>query len=144
MTESEAKPRTDGGDDCSLQERIRDKLLVDEPDEDALVDALDGAVSIVRGSWRIVVEDGMGEREPKDRVFTYLLAKYAASRVSDGEAPLEASIAELRDHFGHEIIREVADHGWVRTREGFLSVRPAFYQHLADEMAARYGGENNG
>jgi len=50
--------------DQTLAEEIRDTLVADEPDEDELVNALDGVIEIVNGSWRIVVHDEIEDREP--------------------------------------------------------------------------------
>lgn len=122
----------------SLEEQIHEKLVVDEPDEDALVDALEGAIEIVNGSWRIVVHDEIENREPKDRVFTYLLAKYAAARVSDGGVSMSASRGELNEHFDRQVVKGVCEHGWVRHWNGQVQIRPRHYKHTADELARRY------
>ena len=127
-----------GDTEQTLAEQIRDKLVVDEPDEVALVDALEGAIEIVDGSWRIAVRNGIEGREPKDQVFTYLLAKYAAAQVSDGDVPMTATRGELYEHFDRQLVKEVCEHGWVRHWDGNVQIRPNFYKHTADELAARY------
>jgi len=133
------KDDSSGDTEQSLSEQSRRELIVDEPDEIALVEALEGAIEIVDGSWHIQVRDGIEEREPKDQVFTYLLAKYAAARVSDGDAGMAATRRELYEHFGHKLVKEVCEHGWVRHWNGNVQIRPDFYTHTADELAARYG-----
>lgn len=125
-----------------LAEQIRNKLVVDEPDEVALVDALEGAIEIVDGSWRIAVRDEIEQREPKDQVFSYLLAKYAAARVSDGGVPMTATREELYEHFDRQLVKEVCEHGWVRHWDGNVQIRPNFYKHTADELAARYANQS--
>ena len=124
--------------DTTLAEKIREKLVVDEPDEDELVNALEGVTEIVDESWRIVVFDEIEEREPKDRVITYLLAKYAAARVSDGDSPIVATREELNQHFDRGLVNDVCEHGWVRHWDGNVQIRPLFYVHTAAELNARY------
>jgi len=124
--------------DKPLSKQIHEKLVVDEPDEVVLVDALENAVEIVNGSWRINVCEPMEKREPKDRVFTYLLAKYAAARVSDGGVSMAAARNELHEHFDRQLVKEVCEHGWVRHWDGSVQIRPNFYKHAADELARRY------
>ena len=124
--------------DTTLADLIREKLVVDEPDEDELVNALEEVIEIVNDSWRIVVHDEIEEREPKDRVFTYLLAKYAAARVSDGEAPMAATREELYQHFDRGLVKDVCEHGWVRHWDGYVQIRPQFYVHTAAELKRRY------
>jgi len=133
---------TEDDTDHTLAEQIRDKLVVDEPDEVALVDALESAIEIVDGSWQIAVCDGIERREPRDQVFTYLLAKYAAARVSDGEVPMTAAREELYEHFDRQLVKEVCEHGWVRHWDGYVQIRPNFYKHTADELAARYAHQS--
>jgi len=128
----------------SLEKKIREKLVVNDPDEGALVDALGDAIEIVEGRWSIRLKDGIDEREPKDQVFTYLLGKYAAARVSGGEVPMSASREELYEHFDRKLIKKVCEHGWIRHWDGHVQIRPRQYKHTADEFAARYadtGGE---
>jgi hypothetical protein len=124
--------------DTTLAEKIRGKLVVDEPDEDELVNALEEVVEIVDGSWRIVVHDEIEKREPMDRVYTYLLAKYAAARVSDGDSPIAATREELYQHFDRGLVKNVCEHGWVRHWDGNVQIRPQFYVHTAAELNARY------
>jgi len=126
------------GTNQSLEERIHEKLVVAEPDEDALVDALWDSIEIVEGSWALRLKDGIDEREPKDQVFTYLLGKYAAARVSDGGVPMSASRAELYEHFDRKLVKGVCEHGWIRHWDGEVQIRPRHYKHTADELAARY------
>jgi len=123
----------------TLSERIEKQLIVDEPDASALVEALEGAIEITNGRWKIRLCDRIEEREPKDQVFTYLLAKYAAARVSDVDVCMLVKRRELYEHFGREIVKEVCEHGWVRHWDGYVQIRPSFYKHTADELASRYG-----
>lgn len=122
-----------------LKEKIREALVIDEPDEDELVNALEGAVEIADGSWRIVVRDEIDEREPKDRIFTYLLAKYAAWRVSEGSVSMAAKREELYQHFDRGLVNDVCEHGWVKHWDGHVQIRPEFYVHTAAELNDRYG-----
>ena len=122
----------------TLADLIREKLVVDEPDEDELVNALEEVIEIVDGSWQIVVHDEIEEREPKDRVFTYLLANYAAARVSGGEAPMAATCEELYQHFDRGLVKDVCEHGWVRHWDGYVQIRPQFYVLTAPVLNARY------
>lgn len=132
---------TDGDEtNQSLEEQIREQLVVDEPDEDALVDALEGAIEIVDGSWSIRLHDDIDIRDPEDQTFTYLLARYAASRVSDGEAPMTATRSELYEHFDRKLVKEFCEHGWIRHWDGKVQIRPRHYKHTAAELATRYGG----
>ena len=124
--------------ETALAEKIREALVVDDPDEDELVSSLEGVVEIVDGSWRIVVHDEIEEREPKDRVFTYLLAKYAAARLSDGESPMAATREELYQHFDRGLVKDICKHGWVRHWDGNVQIRPQFYSHTAAELNALY------
>jgi len=130
------------GTDHTLAEQIREKLVVDEPDEVALVDALEGAIEIIDGSWRIAVRNEIEERECKDQVFTYLLAKYAAARVSDGAVPMTATRKELSEHFDRQLVKEVCEHGWVRHWDGYVQIRPNFYKYAAEELTARYASQS--
>jgi hypothetical protein len=122
----------------SLKEQIHDKLVVDEPNEDALVDALEDAIEIVRGSGPLRLKDGIAELKPKDQIFAFLLGKYAATRVSDGDVLMSASRKELYEHFDRKLVKEMCEHGWIRHWEGQVQIRPRFYKHTADELAARY------
>ncbi len=122
----------------TLQERIEEQLIVEEPDATALVDALEGAIKIVNGKWKIRACDEIEIRDDKDQVFTYLLAKYAAARISDGDVSMAVKRNELYDHFDRKVVKEVCDHGWVRHWDGYVQIRPQFYQHAADELARRY------
>jgi len=129
--------------DRTLAEEIRDTFVVDEPDEDELVYALEGVIEIVDRSWRIVVHDEIEDREPKDRVFTYLLAKYAAARVSDSDSPVVATREELNQHFDRGLVKDVCEHGWVRHWDGNVQIRPPFFVHTAAELNARYVDTGN-
>ena len=134
---------TDGGQSVdgtgqSLEERIHEQLVVEEPDETALVDALEGGIEIVDGRWSLNIKDTLSEREQKDRVFTYLLGKYAAARVSDGDSSMAATREELYQHFDRGLVKDVCEHGWVRHWDGQVQIRPQFYKHLAAELSRRY------
>ena len=136
----------------SLEERIREKLLVEDPDESSLVNALEGAIEIVEGSWSIRLKDDINQRDPKDQVFTFLLATYAAARVSDGEVSMSSRREELYEHFDRKLVKEACEHGWIRHWDGQVQIRPRHYKHTAAELAARYadrsvdtgGGRNRG
>jgi hypothetical protein len=129
---------SDADTDQSLAERIREQLVVEEPDETALVAALEDAIEIVERSWSIRLTDDGNQRDPKDRVFTYLLGKYAAARVSDGSVSMAATRKELYQHFDRGLVKDVCEHGWVRHWDGRVQIRPQFYKHIADKLAARY------
>jgi len=126
------------GTERSLEERIREKLMVEDPDEESLVDALEDAIEIVEGRWSIRLKDDINQREPKDQAFTYLLGKYAAARVSDGGVAMSASREELYEHFDRKLVKELCKHGWIRHWDGQVQIRPRHYKHTADELAARY------
>lgn len=127
----------------TLADKIQDALVVDEPDEKELVDALAGAIEITDGSWTLNVNDAIEAREPKDQVFTYLLGKYAAARVSDGEAPMAAKRDELYRHFDRKLVKVVCEHGWVKHWDGYVQIRPDLYQHTATELSVRYGNQGD-
>jgi predicted house-cleaning noncanonical NTP pyrophosphatase (MazG superfamily) len=122
----------------SLEERIREKLMVEDPDEDSLVDALEDVIQIVDGRWSIRFKDDINQRDPTYQVFTYLLGKYAAARVSDGEVSMSATREELYEHFDRKLVKEVCEHGWIRHWDGQVQIRPRHYKHTVDELAARY------
>jgi len=130
--------RSDESTEQSLEEQIREKLLVDGPDEEALVEALETAIEIVEGRWSIRLKDGINERRPTDQVFTYLLGKYAAARVSDGEVSMSASRKELYEYFDRRLVQEVCAHDWIRHWGGRVKIQPRHYTHTADNLAARY------
>lgn len=127
--------------DRSLEEKIRDALVIEEPDEGELADSLKDAVEIVDETWDINLKSGIYDREPKHQVFTYLLAKYAAARLSKGESSLAASRDELTALFDREVVNEVADHGWVKAWDSNIKIRSEFYEHTAAELAWRYTGD---
>jgi hypothetical protein len=126
------------GTDQSLAERIREQLVVEEPDETALVAALEGVLEIVDGRWSLTINDGLSERDPTDRVFTYLLGKYAAHRVSDGSVSMAATREELYQHFDRGLVKDVCEHDWVGHWDGHVQIRPQFYKPLAAELSRRY------
>jgi len=128
----------------SLEDRIREKLLVEEPDETALVAALEDAIEIVERSWSIRLTDDGNQRDPTDRVFTYLLGKYAAARVSDGSVSMAATRKELYQHFDRGLVKDVCEHGWVRHWDGHVQIRPQFYKHTAAELSRRYADTGKG
>jgi hypothetical protein len=122
----------------TLNARIHDELIVDVPDDVELVEAIGGTVEIVRQSWTLRVTAGLGERTLQDRVFTYLLAAYAANIVSDGVRPPAVTRDELIDVFGEEAA-EIAWHGWVRTYDSHAEIRPECLSHVTAELKQRYG-----
>jgi hypothetical protein len=129
-------------EDSPLDARIHDEMVVDIPDDVQLVDAIGGAVEIVRDTWTLRLTDAMGARDRQDQVFTYLLAAYAANVVSDGERPPTVTRTELYDLFGAEATREIAWHGWVRTYDDYAEIRPESLSAVAAELTRRYGGDD--
>ena len=125
-----------------LGDRIRKDLVVEIPDDVDLLEAIGGAVEIVRGSWKLQLTEHIKEREPLEKVFTYLLAAYAANIVSDGERPPTVTREELIDVFGSELANDVAWHGWVRSYDGCAEIRPECLRHVTNELATRYGGKD--
>jgi hypothetical protein len=122
-----------------VKDRIQDEMVVEIPDDVDFLDAIGGAVEIVRGSWKLKLTDEIKERDDQEKAFTYLLAAYAANIASDGERPPTVSRQELGDVFGDEIANDVAWHGWVKTYDGYAEIRPDCLRHATDELAARYG-----
>jgi len=127
-----------GGTDL-IKDRIRAEMVVEIPDDIDFLDAISGAVEIVRGNWKLKLTDGIKERDDQEKVFTYLLAAYAANIASDGERPPTVSRQELVDVFGKEIANDVAWHGWVKTYDGYAEIRSDCLSHATEELAARYG-----
>src|SRR6056297_1414457 len=119
----------DGRDTMPLDMRVRDELVVDIPDDAELLAAIGGTVKIVRKSWKLKTTDALEVREPTEKVFTYLLAAYAANIVSDGQRPPTVTRTELIDVFGSEISDEIAWHGWVRTYDGYAEIKPKMLTH---------------
>jgi len=79
-----------------LHDAIHERLVVDEPDHEQLLAAVEGAVEIVRGRYRVLTTDAIHERPPVDRVLTYLLGRYCAERLSDGAVSAQTDRADLR------------------------------------------------
>jgi hypothetical protein len=138
---------TDGtsasGMDCSdgdrpLEDRIREEMVVEMPNDADLLGAIGGAVEIVRGSWKLKLTEKIEERDPEEAAFTYLLASYAANIVSDGERPPTVTRDELTDVFGSEVADNLAWHGWVRTYDGYAEIRPDCLIHATEELKSRY------
>jgi len=130
-------------DEQPLDQRIREEMVVDVPDDADLVGAIDGAVEIVRGSWKLKLTEKIGQREPQEKVFTYLLAAYAANIASDGERPPSVTREELSDVFGKEVADDAAWHGWLRTYDGYAEIRPECIPHVTDELKRRYGRDRS-
>ena len=130
-------------DEQPLDQRIREEMVVDVPDDADLVGAIDGAVEIVRGSWKLKLTEKIGQREPQEKVFTYLLAAYAANIASDGERPPSVTREELSDVFGKEVADDAAWHGWLRTYDGYAEIRPECIRHVTDELKRRYGRDRS-
>jgi len=126
-------------EDSPLDARIHDELVVDVPDDVELVDAIGGTVEIVRQSWKLRLTDALEQRTLQDRVFTYLLAAYAANIVSQGERPPTVTRAELVDVFGGDAADDIAWHGWVRTFDNYAEIRPESLSHVTAELTRRYG-----
>jgi hypothetical protein len=124
-----------------VREKIRDRLVIDEPDE-SFVDALEGAVRITNQTWRVLPTDGIWKRRSQDRVFTYLLAQYAASRLSGREVPMFVTRAELYDHFDRATVKQVCEHDWVRNWDGKLQIEPNALFDTAEVLADLYGGDD--
>jgi len=122
-----------------LDARIHDELVVDVPDDVELVDAINGTVEIVRQSWKLRLTDALDERTLQDRVFTYLLAAYAANIASEGERPPTVTRAELVDVFGEDAADDIAWHGWVRTYDNYAEIRTECLSHVTAELTQRYG-----
>jgi len=141
MTQDQ-RQKPNGGEQA-LDERIRDEMVVDVPPDADLVGAIDGAVEIVRGSWKLQLTEKIQERKPQEKIFTYLLAAYAANIASDGERPPSVTREELSDVFGKELTDEVAWHGWVRTYDGYAEIRPECIRHATDELKQRYGRDRS-
>lgn len=128
----------DETDERSLDDRIREEMVVDIPDDADLIGAIGGAVEIVRGSWKLKLTEKIEERGPQEKAFTYLLAAYAANIVSDGERPPSVTRAELTDVFGTEVAENIAWHGWVRTFDGYAEIRPECLTHATQELKRRF------
>jgi len=122
-----------------IKDRIQDEMVVEIPDDIDFLDAISGAVEIVRGSWKLKLTDGIAERDDQEKVISYLLAAYAANIASDGERRPTVSRQELIDVFGEEIANDVAWHGWVITYDGYAEIRSDCLRHATEELAARYG-----
>ena len=133
----------DDGEVDRLEDRIREEMVVEIPDDVDLLDAIGGAIEIVRGSWKLKLTEKIKERDDREKVFTYLLAAYAANIASDGERPPTVTREELSDVFGDEIANDVAWHGWVRTYDGYAEIDPDALRHATDELAARYGDNDD-
>lgn len=141
MTDTELNA-TDQDRDCEnrpLDDRIREEMVVDIPDDADLLAAIGGAVEIVRGSWKLKLTEQIRGRDPQEKAFTYLLAAYAANIASDGERPPSVTREELADVFGADIADDIAWHGWVRTYDGYAEIRPECLTHATQELARRYG-----
>jgi hypothetical protein len=124
--------------DRPLEDRIREELVVDIPDDADLIEAIGGAVEIVRGSWKLKLTEKIEERDQQEKAFTYLLAAYAANIASDGERPPSVTRRELTDVFGADVAEDVAWHGWVRTYDGYAEIRPECLTHATKELKRRY------
>lgn len=139
----QAKLMTDGGtaedDVFTLEDRIREEIVVDVPDDADLLGAIGGAVEIVRGSWKLKLTEKIEERDQQEKAFTYLLAAYAANIASDGKRAPSVTREELIDVFGADIAEDVAWHGWVRTYDGYAEIRPECLTHATKELKRRYG-----
>jgi len=133
----------DDGEVDRLEDRIREEMVVEIPDDVDLLEAIGGTVEIVRGSWKLNLTQKFKERDDREKVFTYLLAAYAANIASDGERPPTVTREELSDVFGDEIANDVAWHGWVRTYDGYAEIHPDNLRHATDELASRYGDNDD-
>jgi len=127
-------------DNCAepLERRIREEFVVDVPEDADLVEAIGGAVEIVRGSWELNPTDGISRRDSQEKAFTYLLAAYAANIASDGERPPAVTRRELTDVFDSDVAEDVAWHGWVRTYDGHAEIRPECLTHVTQELKRQY------
>jgi hypothetical protein len=126
------------GTEQPLDERIREQMVVEVPGDADLVEAINGAVEIVSGSWKLHITEKMAERDTLDKLFTYLLAAYAANIASDGQRPPSVTRDELIDVFGREPAEDIAWHGWVRTYDGYAEIRPECLTHTTAELKRRY------
>jgi len=134
---------SDRNADSPLEDRIREEMVVEIPEDADLLGAIAGAVEIVRGSWKLKLTEEIEGRYAQDKAFTYLLAAYAANIASDGERPPSVTREEMTDVFGPEVAEDVAWHGWVRTYDGYAEIRPECLNHATKELKNRYGDTEN-
>lgn len=124
-----------------LKDEIHEKLVVPEPDAETLLDAVEGAVEIVRGRHTIALDESIHNRDPTHRVMTYLLGRYCATRLSDGQVSMATDRADLIDRFGRNIVADALGHGWIDYWDGRVRIRPELLDAAAKELAREYADE---
>jgi hypothetical protein len=129
-------------DSNSLHDEIHDGLVVDEPDADDLFAAVGDSIQIVRGSHQILLQDEIYTREPADRVMTYLLGRYCASRLSDGKVPLATDRADLIERFGRDCVDDAITHGWIEHWDNRVRLNPRFHDATSKELSRRYATDD--
>jgi len=122
----------------TLKEDIHDNLVVPEPDADTLLDAVEGALQIVRGRHTVVLNDAIHERTPTHRVLTYLLGRYCAARLSDGRVSMATDRADLIDRFGRDVVDDALAHGWIERWDDRVRLQPNLLEATAEELVREY------
>jgi len=123
----------------SLAEQIQEKLVIEEPDAESLLNAVEGGIEIIDGRYSVILKDEIHDRDPSHRVMTYLLGRYCAARLSDGEVSAATDRADLIDRFGRNVVADAINHGWIEHWDSRVRLNPRSYDAAAKELAARYG-----
>lgn len=125
----------------SLHEKIHEQLVVEEPDDEALLDAVEGCVEITEARHEVLVTDEIHERPPIHRVMTYLLGRYCAVRLSDNQVSAETDRDDIIERFGRDVYGDAIAHGWIEHWDSRVRLNPRCYDAAAKELAAKYGDE---
>jgi hypothetical protein len=128
-------------DMSELHEQIHERLVVEEPNAEQLLAAVEGAVQIVRGRHTVLTTDCIHDREPTDRVITYLLGRYCATRLSDGSVSMATDRSDLIDRFGRDVVNDALGHGWIEHWDESVRLRPQLLNAAAEEIARKYADD---
>jgi len=127
--------------DAELAEEIRDKLVIEEPDAESLLKAVEDAIEIIDGRYSVRLKDEIYEREPSHQVMTYLLGRYCAARISDGEVSAATDRSDLIDRFDRNVVADAINHGWIEHWDARVRLSPRSYDATAKELEARYADD---
>jgi len=127
--------------DKSLHDEIHETLVIEEPEADALLAAVEGCVQITDGNHSVLLTDEIHNREPAHRVMTYLLGRYCAARLSDGDVSAETDRADLIERLGHNVVGDALAHAWIDHWGSRVRLRPRSYDAVARELARRYNDD---
>lgn len=121
-----------------LKDRIEDEMVVPTPDEEAIVDALDGAVGISDETRRLAALNGLVERTGVDRALSWLLGAWAAAELGRGSDVVAGQT--LREMVGVATVHTLSEEGWIEYagQATDIRLRPSRRNEAAQRLGERY------